>query len=239
MIQTGLSLSGLTMILLFNMITLSAQENRQGKLIFSDNFEHMDQWIPEVAEPQTSFVYIKDNRLHIDVSGGATVWFKHKIKGNYIIEYSQHVNMKEGRNLRLSDMNQFWNASDPMNRNLFTRSGAFREYDSLQLYYVGFGGNSNTTTRFRRYDGLGNRELIFENNNRLLESNKIYRVRIEYKDGQSRFFINGEEYFSFKDPQPLKEGHFAFRTVRAHQTISDFRVFKMKAGKMEQPAPME
>ena len=30
-------------------------------------------------------------------------------------------------------------------------------YDTLRTYYVGYGGNANTTTRFRRYDGTGAR----------------------------------------------------------------------------------
>ena len=33
------------------------------------------------------------------------------------------------------------------------RSGAFAEYNDLLTYYVGLGGNRNTTTRFRRYIG--------------------------------------------------------------------------------------
>ena len=33
------------------------------------------------------------------------------------------------------------------------RSGAFADYNDLLTYYVGLGGNRNTTTRFRRYIG--------------------------------------------------------------------------------------
>ena len=33
------------------------------------------------------------------------------------------------------------------------RSGTFAEYNDLLTYYVGLGGNRNTTTRFRRYIG--------------------------------------------------------------------------------------
>ena len=33
------------------------------------------------------------------------------------------------------------------------RSGAFADYNDLLTYYVGLGGNRNTTSRFRRYIG--------------------------------------------------------------------------------------
>ena len=33
------------------------------------------------------------------------------------------------------------------------RSGKFEEYNDLLTYYVGLGGNRNTTSRFRRYIG--------------------------------------------------------------------------------------
>ena len=33
------------------------------------------------------------------------------------------------------------------------RSGIFARCYTLRLYYVGYGGNHNRTTRFRRYDG--------------------------------------------------------------------------------------
>lgn len=68
--------------------------------------------------------------------------------------------MNGGKNDRISDLNQFWMANDPNNYNLFTRNGVFEAYDSLQLYYVGMGGNSNTTTQLRKYRGNGQRVLL-------------------------------------------------------------------------------
>jgi hypothetical protein len=41
------------------------------------------------------------------------------------------------------------------------RTGAFADYDTLKTYYVGQGGNGNTSTRFRRYVGRpGERPLL-------------------------------------------------------------------------------
>ncbi|WPJ98226.1 DUF6250 domain-containing protein [Coraliomargarita algicola] len=66
---------------------------------------------------------------------------------------------------RISDINMFWMARDPRSpNNLFdsshSRDGSFSSYNLLETYYASIGGNDNTTTRFRRYDGLGNRPTV-------------------------------------------------------------------------------
>ena len=79
------------------------------------------------------------------------------MSGRVTIEYDACVVVeKEGD--RLSDLNCFWMASDPKHPdNIWKRekwrSGIFLNCYSLQLYYMGYGGNYNSTTRFRRYDG--------------------------------------------------------------------------------------
>src|SRR4030095_17066719 len=114
-----------------------------------------------------------------------------------MITYSRKVIVDSGRNDRLSDFNQFWMANDPKNKNLFTRTGIFSEYDSLLLYYVGFGGNTNTTTRFRKYTGNGERHLYYDLTDKahLLEPNKDYFIRITVYNGVTKFFVNNEEFF--------------------------------------------
>ena len=138
--------------------------------------------------------------------------------------------MANGKNDRLSDLNQFWMASDPRNNNLFTRNGIFEAYDSLKLYYVGMGGNTNSTTRFRKYEGDGNRTLLGEHTDapHLLAANKEYFIQITIINGETRFFVDGQEYFHFKDPNPLTEGYFGFRTVQSRQLIDDFKIYAIK-----------
>ena len=81
------------------------------------------------------------------------------MRGKVTVEYEACVVVEAGNeNDRLSDLNCFWMASDTKNpKNIFAREdwrkGIFLNCYSLQLYYMGFGGNYNTTTRFRRYDG--------------------------------------------------------------------------------------
>jgi rhamnogalacturonan endolyase len=206
-------------------------EEPQRKLIFYDDFEKLDTllWRKEVDPQPRSDVYVKDGKLILDTKGGVTVWLDKLFKGNIEIEYTRKVLMEGNENDRLSDFNQFWMALDPAQENLFTRTGKFEEYDSLQLYYVGFGGNWNETTRFRKYHN-GIRTLIQEytDKDHLLEANKSYQVKTIVKDGATSFWIDGECYFHYSDTAALKEGYFGFRSTKSRQEISNFKVYQLK-----------
>src|SRR3546814_4799561 len=111
-------------------------------------------------------------------------------------------------------------ATDPTTDNRFSRSGVFESYDSLSLYYVGMGGNTNTTTRFRKYEGDGTKPLLYEHERRL-EANHTYHVRTEVIDGVTTFSVDGQVLFSHTDPHPLTKGYFGVRSTysqigRAH-----------------------
>nr|WP_247716567.1 DUF6250 domain-containing protein [Sinomicrobium weinanense] len=205
-------------------------QTKKGQLLYSDNFgSGLENWVVETPASPNSIVTIQRDKLVIDVDHGATVWFNKKLSGNVRIEYRRKVIVNDGRNDRLSDLNQFWMASDPRNPDLFTRTGVFSEYDSLSLYYFGMGGNYNTTTRFRKYTGDGERKLLthFENEKNLLRPNKVYRIKITVYEGTTRVFVNNREIVSYKDPRLLREGYFGFRTVKSRQEISDFKVYQL------------
>ncbi|MBD0276822.1 MAG: DUF6250 domain-containing protein [Bacteroidota bacterium] len=204
---------------------------KKGRLLYKDDFDSgLKNWITEIPASQHSSVTAKKGKLVIDVDGGATVWFNKKLSGNILIEYKRKVLVKGGRNDRLSDLNQFWMATDPRNKNLFTRKGVFSEYDSLLLYYVGMGGNSNTTTRFRKYTGNGERVLYGDltDKEHLLRSNKEYRIKTVVYKGFVQFFVNDKSFFLFRDPAPLQEGYFGFRTTESRHEIDDFRVYQLE-----------
>lgn len=209
----------------------SVDQFQKNKLLYQDNFDHgMNNWVVETPSSPYSNIGTKNGKLVIDVDHGATVWFNKKLSGNILIEYHRKVVVNNGQNDRLSDLNQFWMATDPRKENLFTRSGAFSEYDSLQLYYAGIGGNSNSTTRFRKYQGNGERTLLFDfqNNQHLLQPNKNYLIQIVVYNGTTKVFVEGEQYFSYTDAKPLTEGYFGFRTVKSHQEINGFKVYRLK-----------
>jgi rhamnogalacturonan endolyase len=206
-------------------------EESQKELIFYDDFTKLDTliWHKEIDPQPYSDVYVRDGKLILDTKGGVTVWLDKLFSGNIQIEYTRKVLMEGNENDRLSDFNQFWMALDPAQENLFTRSGKFEEYDSLQLYYVGVGGNWNETTRFRKYHN-GTRRLIQEytDKDHLLEGNKSYQVKTIVKDGVTSFWVDGECYFNYSDTAALKEGYFGFRSTKSRQEISNFKVYQLK-----------
>ena len=204
-----------------------------GKLICSVEFgSKLDssRWIVEMAPGDNSSVYAQNNKLVLDTKGGVTVWLNQLLEKNIRIEYDRKVVVAGGANDRLSDLNNFWMASDPRNKKLFTRNGVLESYDSLQLYYVGMGGNSNKTTRFRKYEGTGERKLLqeFTDAAHLLQANKVYHIVIVVKNGITSYWVDGLCYFTYKDPAPLQQGYFGFRSTKSHQEVSDFKVFQLE-----------
>jgi hypothetical protein len=121
------------------------------------------------------------------------------------------------------------------------RDGRFATYDGLKTYYVGCGGNGNTTTRFRRYDGQGTRPLLPEHDRKekeaLLEKGRPYRIEITVdEEGRTTWARDGAVLFDFLDPEPLREGWFGFRTVWSRIEIRDFSVEAMP-GQAESAKP--
>ena len=201
------------------------------KLIFEDSFDNHkpgDQWIFEHNESKPDACSIINRQLQLNTEGGMTLWYKDQLSGNILIEYDRIVIMDGGSNDRLSDLNQFWMATDPQGR-MFQRKGGFREYDSLQMYYVGMGGNYNTTTRMRRYNGKGELKIVseFTDSGHLLKPNQQYHIVIIARNGESKFIVDGIEYFSFKDENPLTYGWFAIRSTKSRQKIDNFKIWQL------------
>jgi rhamnogalacturonan endolyase len=207
-------------------------EKRTTLLYKADFTKDLDrkEWVTEIEPQGKSAVYAADGQLIIDSRGGVTVWLNRKLEGNMLIEYERTVIVGGKDNDRLSDMNQFWMALDPRNPDLFTRGGAFGEYDSLRLYYVGMGGNTNSTTRFRKYDGSGNKKLLgeFTDADHLLRPNRKYRISIVLEDDVTAYWVDNECYFTYRDPDPLRKGYVGFRTVYSRQIIENFRIYLLR-----------
>lgn len=202
-------------------------------LIFNEDFsKELDTtlWKTEIVSLPHSSVYVLNGQLVLDTKGGVTVWLNKLLQGNILIEYKRRVIMDNGINDRVSDLNQFWMATDPRNANLFTRNGVFEAYDSLQLYYVGVGGNTNTTTRFRKYHGNGQKPLLQEylDKTHLLQPNKTYHIQTMVYNGTTHFIIDGIPYFTYKDTAPLTSGYFGFRSTWSRQVIDEVRIYRIE-----------
>lgn len=203
---------------------------QRGQLLWEDDFSGpLKGYVLEYAKKPGNVIEDRDGRLVIDVDSGATVWLDKPLSGNLLITYTRRIEVGEGKHDRLSDFNHFWMARDPHNANLFTRSGKFEDYDDIDMYYVGFGGNTNKTTRFRRY-GDGQRVVLGEylDAAHLLKPNRDYQVEIAVYNGCTRMLVDGQEYFSYRDPKPLTSGYFGFRTTWSRQTIDNLRIYQLK-----------
>lgn len=193
-------------------------------------------WKVESESPDYKVTFMGDT-VEITSPKGLTLWRKEKMSGKVTIEYDACV-VVENEKDRLSDLNCFWMASDPQHPdNLWKRekwrSGIFVNCYSLQLYYLGYGGNHNSTTRFRRYDG--NEKGITDKEQRpailkeytdkehLLQPNKWYHIKITNENNRICYYINGERLVDFRDASPLTEGWFGFRTTLSRTRITNFR----------------
>jgi len=206
------------------------QWGERGALLHKDDFQgELAGYVAEYARTPGNLVANRDGRLLIDVDSGATVWLDKPLAGDLVISYTRRVVVEGGKNDRLSDFNHFWMAQDPRKASLFTRSGKFEDYDDLTMYYAGIGGNTNTTTRLRRY-GDGKRMLIGEHLDaaHLLAPNRDYQVEIAVYKGCTRMLVDGAEVFNYRDPQPLMQGYFGFRTTWSRQTIDNLTIYQLK-----------
>jgi len=207
-----------------------------GELVFFDDFENdLSQWV--VEQMPGGMARVIDGKLDIDDAGGCTVWFKQKIGGSVLIEFDVTMIKEGGANDRVSDLNFFWMASDPSNPSDFfansaKRHGDFKNYHPLRLYYVGYGANDNTSTRFRRYPGDGSRPLLSEHDlsdpKFMNASNKTIHLQVVADGNRIGLKRDGDVVFDFFDKDPFQEGWFGFRTLKNHMRIDQFRVRRIK-----------
>lgn len=223
--------------LLFLFITLGMNMNAQDNQVSGLNARQFHKyWKVESESPDYKVTFIGDT-AEIVSPKGLTLWRKEKMNGRVTIEYDACVVVeKEGD--RLSDLNCFWMASDPAYPdNIWKRekwrNGIFLNCYSLQLYYMGYGGNYNSTTRFRRYDGNEAgitdpkvRPAIWKeytDADHLLKANHWYHIKITNEDNRISYYIDGKQLVDFRDAEPLTEGWFGFRTTLSRTRITNFR----------------
>lgn len=186
-------------------------------------------WTVESESPDSRVEFVGEG-VEITAPKGLTLWYDKPVEAPCTIEYEARV-MQEREGDRLSDLNCFWMASDPAAEDIFARSaergGKFANCATLQLYYVGYGGNYNSTTRFRRYNGMPDPALLQEYTDpeHLLQPNHWYRIRLVCReDGRTEYWIDGEKLFDYADPEPLRRGWFGFRTTLSRTQLRNFTI---------------
>jgi hypothetical protein len=198
----------------------------------SHALQDLRHWHVESEHPGTR-VSLRDGVLDIDTPAGVTVWLKRPIEGPVEIEFEATAVAAGGPNDRVSDLNVFWMATNaPGDRRppySKRRSGRFAEYDDLLTYYVGLGGNRNTTSRFRRYIGEpGNRPLLpahdLASPEALLAPNRKQTITLIADGAHIEYRRDGKPLFIYEDPAPYTRGWFALRSTASHLRVENLAI---------------
>ena len=185
---------------------------RMGEILHADDFAGLDQWIAEMEKPGIVEAQRRDEcrsarRLHGVVQARAAGRGADRVRSDH----------DPGR----------WSARSRVRPELLLdgnrQPSALRQvpgYDQLHTYYVGQGGNGNTTTRFRRYIGRQDlRPLLPEHDLRnpefLLKPNVAQTIDLVAFDKRVQNYRDGKLIFDYTDADPYTHGHFALRTTGA------------------------
>lgn len=182
-------------------------------------------WVVEAEDPAAR-VTERGGIIDIDTAKGLTLWWRKPVAAPVVIRFEAMAVSEGSSNDNVSDLNAFWMARNDDGGSVLAhrRSGAFADYDSLRTYYVGIGGNRNTTTRFRRYVGrAGDRPLLPQHDKRdaadMLQPNRWTAIRL-IADGRTiAVERDGRRVFTLDDPAPYASGQFGLRTTWSHLRI--------------------
>jgi hypothetical protein len=208
--------------------------SRGDTLIAHDDFRTgLGQWHLEAEQPVR--VEARDGVLDIDSPAGVTLWFKQRLQGPVRIEFDAVAVSAGGPNDQVSDLNVFWMASNrdgaaPVYAR--PRSGRFAEYNDLLTYYVGLGGNRNSTSRFRRYIGDPvSRPLLPEHDltapDSLLAPNVRQTITLIADGAHIEYLRDGRRLFLLEDPAPYVSGWFALRSTYSHLRIRNLTIHSL------------
>jgi hypothetical protein len=216
------------------LIASGCASQSRGPLLYQDNFrDGLALWHIEAEKPAR--VSATGGVLDIEAPAGVTLWFRQRLEGPVAIEFEAIAVAEGGLNDQVSDLNVFWMANNADGKQpVFARQrgGAFAEYNDLLTYYVGLGGNRNTTTRFRRYIGDPVvRPLLAEHDlsaaPAMLVPNRRQTVTLIANGRHIEFRRDGTAIFSIDDPAPYTQGWFALRTTYSHLRVERLRIRRL------------
>ncbi len=203
-------------------------------LLFHDDFDAgLAQWHIETEQPGR--ISAVNGVLDVDVPAGVTLWFKPRLEGPLTIDFEATAVSEGGPNDQVSDLNVFWMANNVYGQQpvfAHARSGKFEEYNALLAYYVGLGGNRNTTTRFRRYIGDPVLRPLrpgydLAGDPYLLVPNKPQTIRLVANGKIIEYWRDGTRIFHMEDAAPYENGWFALRTTYSHLRIAHLRIRRL------------
>jgi hypothetical protein len=230
MSSTAFSRTSSSALLLACLMLAACAAVPQPRLLYSDDFRDASQWVLE-AESAEARVTARNGVLDIDTPAGLTLWFRHELTGPVEIEFDAIAVSEGGANDHVSDLNVFWMATNADGSAPIPslRQGRFPAYNDLRTYYVGLGGNRNTTSRFRRYIGdVERRPMLPEHDlgspDALLVPNRKQRITLTADRNRIEYSRDGRTLFRLNDPEPYTRGWFAIRTTASHLRIEKLRI---------------
>ena len=183
----------------------------------------VQQWKIEDASHALQIIERADT-LELIVPDGLTMWYRQRLTGDYEICYRICMVMQGGKYDRLSDLNCFWAANDPKYPDdLLARSqwrdGIFKNYNTLNLFYVGYKGE---------YYGVADDKVKpllkeYTDASHLLVPNQWYEIRIRVEKGITTYSVNDEELFRYTLAGGEGDGHFGLRLLQNHVLFTDFK----------------
>jgi hypothetical protein len=207
-------------------------------LLHADDFASAENWVLESEQPARVAATLAEGRrvLDIDTPAGLTLWFKPRLTGPVEIQFDATAVSEGGANDHVSDLNVFWMATNRDGTAPFPslRGGRFAAYNDLLTYYVGLGGNRNSTSRFRRYIGHSDlRPLRPEHDlssaDVLLVPNRKQTITLVADRNTIEYRRDGNTLFRLHDPAPYTGGWFAIRTTQSHLRIERLRIHALPA----------
>lgn len=209
-----------------------ASEARDSRLLHADDFANLDRWVIEAERPAS--VTVRDGVLDVDTPAGITLWFTPRLEGPVEIEFEATAVAEGGPNDDVSDLNVFWMATNRDGGAPFPgRTGKFEDYNDLLTYYVGLGGNRNTTSRFRRYIGDAERRPLLPEHDLttpdvLLVPNAKQKITLIADRNKIAYKRDGRTLFQLEDPAPYTSGWFALRSTKSHLRIERLRIRRLE-----------
>ena len=213
-------------------------------------------WRLEAQQPGTQVQVGSARVLDLQTPAGASLWWHAELQGNYELRFQARAlpapDSAGALAGRVSDLNLFWNATEADGSAPRPRDGAFASNDTLRAYYLGFGANSNRTTRLRHYDGQGRRTVLDgwadapeatpEDRQgpmtpaARLEAGRWVQVRVVSHAPRAALeaaasagvhgevHVDGRRLFTLAQPQALLRGWFALRTTASRLQVRQFQV---------------
>lgn len=188
-----------------------------GELLHADDFQSMDNWIPQVqvrsgGDPQ---IRLFEGALEARTpESAATIWYRHKLEGPVAIVYRvTALPVEDPRGSFMPrDINCFWHASDPADPARVVEdkeryTGAFPSYHKQHGYYASIGGGRNTTTRFRRYprqvDGKSARHIALSDrdgqDDYLIQPGRTYTIQLVAYNDIIQYIVDGRVFYEIRE----------------------------------------